>query len=220
MSRREKKREATRQQITEAAARLFAERGFDATSIDEIAELADVAKGTFYYHFESKEDVVIELRRQPALEDIERAHALLDHGADPLTVLERVVKSGIRWAEQNLELAQVLFHHRFGKFMLPKPPTCDEKMPPYPQLVLRIMTLGQENGTVRKDVEAIELAQMIGSMLLSGHAAWFIAESPGPLSHKVLTWLRVLVSGITCGAEVRSGASFMPDEKTVQPEVR
>ena len=63
MSRRAAKKDLTRTQILSAAADLFAEQGYEQTSIDEIAKKADIAKGTFYYHFESKEDVVIALRK-------------------------------------------------------------------------------------------------------------------------------------------------------------
>ena len=63
MGRRAAKREATREQIMTAAARLFRERGYAATTVDEIAEAADVAKGTFYYHFASKEQLMVDLVR-------------------------------------------------------------------------------------------------------------------------------------------------------------
>ncbi len=48
---------ATRRQIIDAAVRLIAERGFSATSVDEIAEAAHVAKGSVYYNFGSKADL-------------------------------------------------------------------------------------------------------------------------------------------------------------------
>lgn len=48
--------------IIEAAGTLFVERGVDATTVDEIALSAGVAKGTFYHHFDSKADVVGALR--------------------------------------------------------------------------------------------------------------------------------------------------------------
>ncbi len=48
---------ATRRQIIDAAVQLIAERGFSATSVDEIAEAAHVAKGSVYYNFGSKADL-------------------------------------------------------------------------------------------------------------------------------------------------------------------
>lgn len=51
------RREATTAAILKAARKLFAARGFDDTSIDDIASEAGVAKGAVYHHFESKEEI-------------------------------------------------------------------------------------------------------------------------------------------------------------------
>jgi AcrR family transcriptional regulator len=58
-SRREVKKEATRQKIIEAGIRIFSDRGIAAATVDEIAEAADVGKGTIYNYFETKEDIVV-----------------------------------------------------------------------------------------------------------------------------------------------------------------
>lgn len=56
--RRETKRRQTRERIEEAAMSLFLERGFDNTTIEEIAERAEVSKRSFFDYFPSKEEVV------------------------------------------------------------------------------------------------------------------------------------------------------------------
>jgi AcrR family transcriptional regulator len=58
-----RKRERTRGELVAAAERLVAARGLDALSIDEITEEADVAKGTFYTHFEDKDDLAAAVAR-------------------------------------------------------------------------------------------------------------------------------------------------------------
>jgi AcrR family transcriptional regulator len=68
---RSRKREETRRRLTRAAQRLFAEQGFERTTVDEIAAAAGLSRRTFFHHFEAKEDVVLS-----RFDDIERA--LLD----------------------------------------------------------------------------------------------------------------------------------------------
>jgi AcrR family transcriptional regulator len=55
--RRSRKRLATRQAISDAATRLFMERGFDPVTVDEIADAADVGRMTVFNHFRRKEDM-------------------------------------------------------------------------------------------------------------------------------------------------------------------
>lgn len=55
---RQRKLQATRERLTRAAMALFVERGFEATTIDDIAAAADVSRRSFFHYFASKEDVV------------------------------------------------------------------------------------------------------------------------------------------------------------------
>jgi AcrR family transcriptional regulator len=51
----------TRQRIQDVALELFAEQGYEKTSLREIAEALDVTKAALYYHFKTKEDILISL---------------------------------------------------------------------------------------------------------------------------------------------------------------
>lgn len=71
---RERKKARTREVLVETAFRLFCARGFDATTIDEIAARAEVGRRTFFRYFPSKEAVVY-CRRQERLERFRAALA-------------------------------------------------------------------------------------------------------------------------------------------------
>ena len=60
---REQQRELKRQAVLQTAARLFNEKGFHATSLDDIASLLHVTKPTLYYYVKSKDDILLECVR-------------------------------------------------------------------------------------------------------------------------------------------------------------
>lgn len=50
--------ELRRQEILMTARELFIKKGYDKTSVNDILKVVDIAKGTFYYYFSSKEEVL------------------------------------------------------------------------------------------------------------------------------------------------------------------
>ncbi|WP_427884803.1 TetR/AcrR family transcriptional regulator [Kribbella sp. GL6] len=86
LGRRERKKQQTRQAISDVATGLFLERGFDAVTVAEVARAADVAVQTVFNHFPAKEDLFFDEAgwwRGPA-KAVREAPA----GADPVDVLE------------------------------------------------------------------------------------------------------------------------------------
>ena len=93
-SRQTRKRLATRQSISDAATRLFFERGFDHVTVDEIAEAADVSRMTVFNHFARKEDMFFDLddeARQAVLNALETR----GKGVSPVEALRLFVQRAV-----------------------------------------------------------------------------------------------------------------------------
>src|SRR3954469_12112079 len=94
---RERKKRATRDAIAAAARRLFAERGFDAVTVAEVAVAADVSEKTVFNHFATKEDLVFAggdtrlAQLQAAIADRPAGTSVLEvFRANPLAMLDTI----------------------------------------------------------------------------------------------------------------------------------
>src|SRR3954464_12730500 len=93
-----------RRQLMGVAARLFAENGFHPTSVAEIVAGVGVGKGSFYWYFDSKDQLFVEILHQ-AQQDLRRAqqHAIDDAG-DPLKRIELGTRASMHWFAANRHL--------------------------------------------------------------------------------------------------------------------
>jgi AcrR family transcriptional regulator len=93
------RRQATRQRLYEAAVTLIAEQGFSATTVEEIAERAGVAKGTVYYNFASKNDLFEELLRHGVglltVSLRQAADEAAAHGGSRVDALDAMIRAGL-----------------------------------------------------------------------------------------------------------------------------
>ncbi|WP_234402073.1 TetR/AcrR family transcriptional regulator [Thermobifida halotolerans] len=91
MNRRTEKKARTRRSLQEAAFRLFLEQGYEGTTVARIAEEAGVSHMTFFRHFPTKEDVVLQDEYDPMLEELVRAQPA---DAPPLDRVRAAVRIG------------------------------------------------------------------------------------------------------------------------------
>ncbi|MFB9234340.1 TetR/AcrR family transcriptional regulator [Plantactinospora siamensis] len=104
---RSRRRVDTRQRLFEAAVALIAEQGYSATTVDDIAARAGVAKGTVYYNFSSKTALFEELLRHGIglLTDAFRAAVA---GLPPREALEALVRAQLEYIQRYRAFAQLL----------------------------------------------------------------------------------------------------------------
>lgn len=86
----------------------FARNGFHATSVSDIVDGIGVGKGVFYWYFESKDELLIEVLRE-SLRDLRstQAAAIAD-AADPLQRLEAGIRASLYWSAENPEIMRLV----------------------------------------------------------------------------------------------------------------
>ena len=90
-----------RDELLAIAARLFAEKGFRATTVRDIADAAGILSGSLYHHFDSKESMVDEILQTFQDELFGRYDEILAGDADPRTKLEQAVRVSLEAIDQH-----------------------------------------------------------------------------------------------------------------------
>jgi AcrR family transcriptional regulator len=100
--------------IARAAARLFAERGYDATSVREIVEAAGVAKPTMYYYFRSKEGLAQALLTVPLTNLVTELRRIVTTVEHPVRCLEQVIESQYAFCRDDPDRGRFIYALLFG----------------------------------------------------------------------------------------------------------
>ncbi|HVR50306.1 MAG TPA: TetR/AcrR family transcriptional regulator [Pseudorhodoferax sp.] len=95
-------------ELLDAAARLFARRGYAATSMRDIAVEVKMLSGSLYYHFPSKEELLIAVYQAGVLELEKAAVEAVERETDPWARLEALCKAHLETVLRDSDYAQVL----------------------------------------------------------------------------------------------------------------
>lgn len=115
-----KNRDERYQEFVQVAERLFMTRGYEETGVSDIVRETGVAQGTFYYHFKSKEDVLVAVVRKTVGELEARVKAIVeDQSVDPVARIHRLMDLMFENAVQRSDLiayihrdSNAALHHR------------------------------------------------------------------------------------------------------------
>lgn len=155
----------TKRKIFEASMKLFAEKGYEATSIEEITATVGVAKGTLYYHFSSKEEIFNFL--------VEEGIKLLQNSVDIKTAkfsnyidkIKAIVLIQIKIIEKYEDLITILLSQFWGNES--RNQMCKNHILEYINQIEQIVKEGIEKGEIKTgDPQAI--ASEIYSLICSG----------------------------------------------------
>jgi AcrR family transcriptional regulator len=193
LGRRQRRRAETRDRIFRAALGLFAEHGFQATTVEDITEAADVGKGTFFNYFRNKEDVL------SALAEVQLdkyAHAIQAAESGALTPRQALRELWLRLPEEPGR-SQALVRSLMVVFLTS--PAIREKMARSleqgRQMLARLFARAQARGEARRDRRPLELALAFQQKLMGTALVWTL-HPPTPLQ----SWLEASFEDFWRGA--------------------
>jgi AcrR family transcriptional regulator len=205
--RRERKKRELHARIYETARQLFLEHGFEATTVAQIAEAADVAQGTFFNHFPSKQAVLAELTSEVS----GHLQSMVDQQLTrPVSALDRITGFADCVAK---EVGQARGLARDVLLELMR--TSARPGEAYPYLVrvhepfTAILREGQQQGDVRADLDATFLAEMVVGALNVAVTNWMV-DPEYPLEERLLQTAAFIREAIQARTEVGAGSSLEP----------
>jgi len=189
---RQQRADDTKRRLVAAAAELFAQKGYHATTVDEIARLAGVAKGTFFVHFATKDAVITELvRRQIRVARRARAEAKSPVDALVAAVMTLGVEAGVSPALSRACFAASLDNPAMGGY-------ADALFGELIEEMMQDVRLAQEGGFLRPDTDPRTVTEALIASYL-GAAVHFVTS---PRMRPLAEVLRPLVEANLDGFRV------------------
>jgi AcrR family transcriptional regulator len=205
LSRRERKKEETRERIFTEAIRLFRKKGFDHTTIDEITERADVAKGTFFNYFPRKEAVLGFLSLKQ-LEEVEaNAEAIF---SSPKPAREKLLDIYLRAAsayETDREMSRYVMNELMSRAFDVTEDTSHGSR--WNALIHRALELGRTSDELRTDVDLMRASEILTGTYYATVYTW-VNCTPAcmPYDFKLLDEIRARMELVLDGLATRKGA--------------
>jgi AcrR family transcriptional regulator len=184
VSRAQRLRESRRAAVLTVARRIFSQKGYHATSINEIIETADIARGTFYLYFESKRAIFDELL-DGLVTTLQAQVKRIEVGRDappPVEQMNATVDRVLETLHENREMARILLREAVGIDA-----DFDRKLFEFygriEAMIMGGLTTGRQLGLVRPCDAKVVARCILGS--IKEVVQWaFVEQDPRPVDMK------------------------------------
>ena len=151
-------------ELLEVSARLFAEQGYAATSLQNIADAVGMLKGSLYYYINSKDDLLFQVIKAVYVPGVARFKAVSGEGGDAVDRLRRALESHVLYLIEN-PTATTVYLHEFERLSAER----REELAgvDYAKMVRDLIRIGQDQGGFRRDLDPT-----IAAMSVLGSANW------------------------------------------------
>ena len=182
------------QEIMDVAARIFSQKGYEATSIQEIAEEVGILKGSLYYYIDTKEDLLFGVIKEAydaalgVIEDLDRRAG---------TALELIDDLMCRHVEvfAATYLQSSVFFQEFRALSPERQKTIREAGEVYSRFLRQQIVRGQEAGEINPDIDP-RLASIGIIGMLNSMSFWYRPQGPATAAEIGREFSRMVIGGL------------------------
>ena len=197
IKRKEREYLAHRKEILQSAEKVFAEKGFFQTTMNEIADVAEFGTGTLYKYFKSKEELYFTLIDEQVEELHRLVKAELSQKTSAMERIKKVLGLQFEFIEKNRNFFRIYISERsrfewnvkddFGKGI-------HNKMVAYIKILAQVIREGVKGGEF-KPIDPMDSAHALVGIVNSFVFEWLISPEPYPLISKMDTVLEIFLRG-------------------------
>ncbi len=205
LTRRERKKEVTRTNIMCTAIKLFQESSFESTTMHQISAEADVAMGTLYNYFPSKESIIGAYVNWVSDQYRERYWDKLMDMDNTYDRLQFVLQIVAEWHTQNKDLSEIyvsnIRQYMYGSNWEGIPKNVLEEG------IIELLKMGQQLGDIKAELDPVTLVGQLLGMVYTATLEWLADKSRtsgGPIYKQALD---IFFQG--CRPEQANSAEFM-----------
>ncbi len=169
-----------KKRILEAAVKVFAREGFYKSKIEDVAREAEVAHGTVYLYFKSKEELLVSIFQSNLRELIQYVSSEVQKEDNAEAKLKRMISLQIELIETNPELTALLLVEfpQTGKFLNSQ---AVDEVTAYIDMIASILKQGVDEGVFIQHTDANIVATLIYSAIQGIATRWILEEKKYPL---------------------------------------
>ncbi|MCY3559685.1 MAG: TetR/AcrR family transcriptional regulator [bacterium] len=182
------------QEVLDAAARMFHEKGYEATSIQDIAEEVGILKGSLYYYIETKEDLLFGVIKQAYDAALSLIESLEGREGGALELIEALAHGHAEVFATTFVQSSVFFRE-FRALSRERQDTIREAGDVYNRFLVSQIRRGQRSGEIASEINprlaAIGIIGMMNSM-----AFWYRPDGPATAAQIGREFARLAVGGL------------------------
>lgn len=199
--------EETRARLLEHAATAFAERGYAGTSLNDIIREAGLTKGAFYFHFDSKEELALEVHRHKQEQWMGRVTTRAmrhDRALDRLLAIPRALAELIREDRSSRSMAR-LAEELCRERALAQQVT--RQLENWIEMTADLIRKAQQEGDVLKNVDPVEAAEIAVAGFMGVEEMSDVLSEGEDLERRVEAFIRFFLSAIAPAGRRRRRAA-------------